>query len=211
MRLLSLAQAKPDYKPAGETYNDLEPGEAVPDFSFSDQSGRTVRLGQWHGKAVLLTFIYTRCPLPNFCVRMSRIFAEMDKALEKDPKLYATDASAERELRSEVDTPQVLRSLWRRVYGELHKGDVRALGFCCADGARICRRCCNFSMWAQPRRKDGTHHAFAFDSGDWAGRKIYKWYSGNEWTPSRCSRMCGSWRVREGMMCRKWSDHYSKR
>ena len=43
--IVVIAQAKPDYKPA-VTYNDLEPGEAVPDFSFRNQDGRMVRLAQ---------------------------------------------------------------------------------------------------------------------------------------------------------------------
>jgi len=58
------AQAKPDYKPATE-YHVPHVGDAVPDFRLVNQSGQTVHLAQFKGKVVLLTFIYTRCPLED--------------------------------------------------------------------------------------------------------------------------------------------------
>src|SRR5215469_1400687 len=65
-----------------------EPGDAVPDFVFVNQSGRTVRLSQFRGKPLLLTFIYTRCPVPDFCPRMSKDFAEVLKDLEANPAAF---------------------------------------------------------------------------------------------------------------------------
>jgi protein SCO1 len=62
----------------------VQAGEIVPDFALTDQNGRTVRLQDYRGKAVLLTFIYTRCPLPNFCPLMSKNFASLQERLEKE-------------------------------------------------------------------------------------------------------------------------------
>ena len=59
-------------------------GEKVPDFRLLDQDGQEFQLGSFRGKAVLVTFIYTRCPLPNFCPLMSKNFAELQKRLAKD-------------------------------------------------------------------------------------------------------------------------------
>ncbi len=59
-----------------------EIGEAVPDFSFVDQNGRRVHLHQFRGKPLLLTFIYTRCPLPDFCIRMSNNFGQLAQRFE---------------------------------------------------------------------------------------------------------------------------------
>ena len=42
-------------------------GEEVPDFSFTNQSGKRISLKQYRGKVLLVTFIYTRCPFPDFC------------------------------------------------------------------------------------------------------------------------------------------------
>ena len=43
----------------------------VPDFALLNQSGKRIRLSQFRGKVLVLTFIYTRCPLADFCPRMS--------------------------------------------------------------------------------------------------------------------------------------------
>jgi cytochrome oxidase Cu insertion factor (SCO1/SenC/PrrC family) len=48
------------------SYHVPAPGDAVPDFKLRNQDGRPIHLGQFQGKALLVTFIYTRCPSPNF-------------------------------------------------------------------------------------------------------------------------------------------------
>jgi protein SCO1 len=52
----------------------LMTGQHVPDFALSDQNGRRVALSQFAGKVVAVDFVYTRCPLPNFCFRLSTNF-----------------------------------------------------------------------------------------------------------------------------------------
>ncbi|MFA6544625.1 MAG: SCO family protein [Limisphaerales bacterium] len=64
-------------------------GETVPDFKLVDQDGNDIRLRDLRGKVVVLTFIYTRCPLPNFCPLMSKNFADLERRLSKDfPNRY---------------------------------------------------------------------------------------------------------------------------
>lgn len=62
-------------------------GEVVPDESFVNQEGTAVRLSSFRGKVLALTFIYTRCPLPDFCIRMSNQFARIQKSLKSDGRL----------------------------------------------------------------------------------------------------------------------------
>jgi len=52
----------------------LRVGQPVPDFSLIDQNRQRITLSGFAGKVVALTFIYTKCPLPNFCFRMSNNF-----------------------------------------------------------------------------------------------------------------------------------------
>src|SRR5207247_2516006 len=54
-------------------------GETVPDFSLTDQKGRSVALSQLRGKVVALNFIYTSCALPNFCLRIANNFGVLQK------------------------------------------------------------------------------------------------------------------------------------
>jgi protein SCO1/2 len=57
----------------------VKPGDAVPDFTLTDQTGRPVALSQWAGKAVAVTFIYTSCPLPDYCFRLSNNFSQLNQ------------------------------------------------------------------------------------------------------------------------------------
>ena len=59
-------------------------GEVVPDFALTDQHRRKVTLSGLAGKVVAITFIYTQCPLPNFCFRMSNNFAALHRRFQAD-------------------------------------------------------------------------------------------------------------------------------
>ncbi len=72
-----------DYIRTNETER-VQIGEAVPDFKLVDQDGKEIRLRDFRGRAVVLTFIYTRCPLPNFCPLMSKNFADLERRLSKE-------------------------------------------------------------------------------------------------------------------------------
>lgn len=85
-------------------------GDIVPNFTLVNQDGKRITLNQYRGKTLLITFIYTRCPLPDYCPLLSRNFAEVDKALQKDPRLYAKTHLLSVSFDFEHDTPAVLRS-----------------------------------------------------------------------------------------------------
>ena len=90
-------------------------GDEVPDYRLINQDGKEIRLHNFHGKALLLTFIYTRCPLPEYCNLMSTNFAEIDRELQKNPNAYAKTHLLSITIDPEYDTPKVLRS-----YGSAH-------------------------------------------------------------------------------------------
>jgi protein SCO1/2 len=114
--LVVVAEAQPDHKPAVQ-YHLPAAGDAVPDFKLRNQSDRTIDLKQFHGKVVVMTFIYTRCPLSDYCPRMSHNFAEIDKALAADPKLYNATHLLSVSFDPAYDTPKVLKS-----YGAAYTG-----------------------------------------------------------------------------------------
>jgi len=63
----------------------LKSGEKVPpDITLYDQEGRTFTLGDLRGKTVVMTFIYTRCPLPEYCPLMTQRFKEMQPVFERE-------------------------------------------------------------------------------------------------------------------------------
>jgi protein SCO1/2 len=71
---LNLSGERPEIIKASSV---LKPGELVPDFAMVDQEGQAFKLSDLRGNVVALTFIFTGCPLPDFCPRMDRKFSEV--------------------------------------------------------------------------------------------------------------------------------------
>ena len=63
-------------------------GEPVPDIELVNQDGTNIHISDYRGKALLVTFIYTRCPLAEFCPRMTSQFGALEKMLRDEPELY---------------------------------------------------------------------------------------------------------------------------
>ncbi len=57
----------------------LRAGDRVPDFTFTNQSHQRISLRQFNGKVVAITFIYTRCPFPDYCFRLSNNFGQLQR------------------------------------------------------------------------------------------------------------------------------------
>src|SRR5438128_580415 len=82
-----LAKAATDAPPASSGFELLKAGEPVADGEFVDQNGRKRKFSAFKGSPLAITFIYTKCPLPDFCPLMDRNFAAVQQALETDPAL----------------------------------------------------------------------------------------------------------------------------
>jgi protein SCO1/2 len=87
----------------------LPPGGRAPDLELINQDGKPIRLADFKGKALLVTFIYTRCPLPNFCPRLSSEFARIHDDLAKTPEDYARTHLLAITLDPKYDRPEVLK------------------------------------------------------------------------------------------------------
>jgi protein SCO1/2 len=70
--LNTLASAQPAAKP-------LKIGQAVPDFTLTDQNSQPVEFSKLGGRVVAITFMYTKCPLPNYCFRFSNNFGMLQR------------------------------------------------------------------------------------------------------------------------------------
>jgi protein SCO1/2 len=65
--------------PASDVPKKLEIGQRVPDFSLIDHTSQSISLSSFRGKVVGITFMYTHCPLPNYCFRLSNHFGMLRK------------------------------------------------------------------------------------------------------------------------------------
>ncbi|HTI73128.1 MAG TPA: SCO family protein [Candidatus Limnocylindria bacterium] len=61
----------------------LKVGDPLPDYSFTNEFGKTVKFSDYRGQAVAFTFIFTRCPFPNFCPRMTDNLSQALKQLRQ--------------------------------------------------------------------------------------------------------------------------------
>ncbi|MGE5716356.1 MAG: SCO family protein [Acidobacteriota bacterium] len=113
-RLEGIVVSRPPGTPSVETIPAPgvygKPGDAVPATVLVDQEGKTFSLADFRGKAVGLTFIFTRCPLPDFCPRMNLNFSEVERRLAADPKLYGATQLLSVSFDPEHDTPAVLKA-----------------------------------------------------------------------------------------------------
>lgn len=103
---------------AAENAERLKEGDPLPDFQLTDDQGRAIKRATFEGKPLVLTFIFTRCPVPNFCPRMSGNFAALVKATANDPKLRDTNLLSVT-IDPDYDTPQILTQ-----YAESYRGDA---------------------------------------------------------------------------------------
>ena len=93
----------------------LTVGEMAPDAVLLDQDGRTRRFSEWRGKTVAVTFVYTRCPFPDFCPLMDRNFAAAQHALMSNAALAGRVHLISVSFDPGYDTPRVLHEHARRV------------------------------------------------------------------------------------------------
>lgn len=96
---------------------EAKDGAEVPDYGLTNQSDQPIHLAQYRGKTLLLTFIYTRCPIPDYCTLMSQNFAQIESELAKEPELFQKTHLLSISIDPDYDTPAVLRS-----YGAAHTG-----------------------------------------------------------------------------------------
>jgi len=86
-----------------------EPGAVVPDFGLLNQDNRRIHLHQYRGQPLLITFVYTRCPLPDYCPLTSSNFAAIHRKLQSMPQSDITPHLLTVSFDTEFDTPSVLR------------------------------------------------------------------------------------------------------
>ena len=110
VRHIRVEQAAKGDVPIPKAEGKVAVGETMPDFTLTAQDGSTVRLSDYRGHFVAVDFIYTRCPLPDVCPRLSANFARLQKRLGSRIALLSIT------LDPEFDTPAVLSDYARR-YG----------------------------------------------------------------------------------------------
>ena len=114
-------------------YDLLEIGQTVPNYTFTNEFGKRVSLDQFKGQALALTFIFTRCPLPDFCPRMSGQFSAAMGQLKADASAPTNWHLLSISFDPEFDTPGVLKAYGQRYHYDPERwsfltGDIMEIG-----------------------------------------------------------------------------------
>lgn len=154
-------------------------GDEVPNYTLLNQDAKQIRIKNYRGKALLLTFIYTRCPEPDQCTLMTNNFAQIDRQLGQDPELYARTHLLSITIDPSYDDPKVLRS-----YGAAHteryeKETFLHWEFATGTGEQVKEIAQFFGLQYFPE-KDQIIHALRTVIVNPDG-KVAKIYTGNEW------------------------------
>lgn len=157
-----------------------QPGEAVPDFTLVNQNGRTIHFKQFQGKPLLVTFIYTRCPFPEYCRRMSNNFAQVLQQLQKDPRAFADSNLLSISIDPEHDKPSELRSYGESYVGRIDPG-FQHWQFASGSPDEV-RKAADFFGLSYNTKNGQIVHNLSTVLIDKNG-KVLKVYSGNDWKP----------------------------
>ncbi len=161
----------------------LQPGQAVPDFALRDQSSDTVHLHDYAGKLLLVTFVYTNCPLSDYCPRMSHQFAEIDKALAGTP-LYDRTHLLTISFDPARDTPAALRSYGGAYTGQYTHETFKHWTFAAPRQSDLDPLLRFFSVDAVSAPGGSLSHTLSTVEIGPDG-KVLKQYLGNDWTPAQ--------------------------
>ncbi|MGI4757851.1 MAG: SCO family protein [Janthinobacterium lividum] len=175
--LAVLGQARPDFKPQSN-YHVPTVGDSVPNFHFINQDGKAVQMSGFHGKTLLVTFIYTRCPLGDFCPKMSRNFAAIETALRKEPSVFERTQLLSLSFDPAFDTPAVLRS-----YGSNYTGTsgFAHWQFAAPSASTLASVEQFFNLGATGSGASLTHSLSTVLIGP--DGRVAAWYPGSEWAP----------------------------
>ena len=163
---------------------ELAPGEMVADIAFVGDDGKPRPLSAYRGQFVLITFVYSRCPLPDYCPRMNKYFSALQQAIAARPALKAAVRLLSVSFDPDFDTPAQLKktaaslgadpAIWQFVTAPRETVD----GFGARFGLSVLREGPNGQTITHNLRtplvgRDGT---------------LVKQYNGNDWSPDAVVR-----------------------
>jgi len=155
-------------------------GDSLPDETLINQEGHRIRFSDYRGTVLALTFIYTRCPLPEFCIRMSDHFAKLQRSLTRDRSLDGKWHLLTISFDPKFDTPKVLKD-----YGNTYGADFSTWDFLTdpdSSGQAITQIADGLELTVEDDEGGLIAHNLRTVLIDQQG-KLANVIKGNEWTP----------------------------
>ena len=165
--------------------NFVQIGREVPDFSLTDQDGKKISMKDFRGRAFAITFIYAKCPLPDYCIRMSTNFSDLARQVNADAALKDKIRLLSISFDPANDTPEKLRSYG---LGYMGKGatEIGVWKLAVGSDAEVRKIADFFGLRYEVDQNDRTkinHSLITAVIGP--DGKVTKIFAGNEWTPAQ--------------------------
>jgi protein SCO1 len=155
----------------------LHEGDLLPGFFLVDENGAQITAETFRGHPLVLTFVFTRCAVPNFCPRMTSQFSELQNSIKAQNGIAAQTHLLSITLDPAFDTPQILKE-----YGAHSNEDPTVWSLATGDEREIAELTQAFSVYRQ--NEGGTiSHGLATALIGLDGR-ILKIWRGNGWSPA---------------------------
>jgi protein SCO1/2 len=173
---------KGDGKGPTGTSNPPKVGDKVPDFAMVNQDGKRIHFRDFQGDVLLVTFIYTRCPFPDYCPLVSKNFSKIYASLRKDPSLGPKIRLLSVSFDPDHDTPAVLRQ-YAETFRATTGGDPFARWQFAAVPPKELVSVANFFGLYYETQGDQIVHSMSTTVISPEGT-VYKWYQDNDWKPA---------------------------
>lgn len=158
-------------------------GKKIPNFTLTNQDGKPISPKTFEGKAWAITFIYSECPLPEFCILMSKNFSDLANELAENAELKDKFKLLSISFDPKRDTPEKLKSYGLGYLGKDSKAtDFNIWQLAVGEDKKIRRIADFFGLRYEVDEKDKTqfNHSLRTIVAAPDG-KIAKVLTGNDW------------------------------
>ena len=168
-----------------EVETSVEPkvGDAVPDFSLTNQDGKKISLKKYAGRTLLLTFVYTRCPMPDQCPLMSTNFALLNQELANNAALKDKVSLLSVSVDPAFDKPKVLRDYGLKYINSTRPDAFARWELATGSNEEVTKVGKFFGLNYWPEKDQVIHNLRTVMIS--ADGKVAKTYRGNEWKPDQ--------------------------
>lgn len=177
-----VAAPNPNQTPLPMKEDVAQAGKEVPNFSLINQDGKRISFKDFRGKALAITFIYTKCPLPDYCIKMSTNFSDLAKQLQNsdlknDIRLLSVSFDPK------TDTPKVLKDYGLAYLRGVENPDFSVWQLATGAEKEVADLAQFFGLRYESDTTDKTqfNHSLRTIVINPEG-KVQKVFSGNEWT-----------------------------
>jgi protein SCO1/2 len=165
--------------------NFAQIGKEIPDFTLTNQDGKRFSMKDYRGRALAITFIYSTCPLPNFCILMSKNFSDLANQLNDDAELKDKIRLLSVSFDPKTDTPAKLKEYGRGYLGKDSKTDFTLWQLATGTEKEVKDVADFFGLRYEVSAEDKEQFNHSLRTAVIApDGKVIKIFPGSDWTPN---------------------------